>query len=154
MRLGLFVALLAGIAVVVTLSFPLTGFMGSVSDDAPPIPPAPRCFVLTHPPSAESPYLPQHAQLLPDSGAGEFLGSRWHRGAVTPALFGDAYVAWRPVGADSVDIVWTHDSAVMRIPAHREGVGRIVERGYVSLFDAVLRRELAVHARPVSCVAS
>ena len=152
MRLGLFLALFAGLAVVISISVPIPNALAILPANGSVALTLPRCFDLAYESPATAEYLPSSVRLLPELAPDVFVGGRWRRIRVSPEIFDARLAAWRPVGSDSIDIISYYHSPLIRLPLNgHDRVGRITTRGYTTLFEAFFYPDQPVRAREVAC---
>jgi hypothetical protein len=148
MRGGLFVAIFGAILGVLALAVPLPIGPQAPSDALPLLAGPPHCFELTYP-SGSSSYMPSRLRL--ESGYSPFVAPlrSWYAASANPHAWPD--IAWRPWGADSIDIA-TYHSPRLRFPVQGERLrGQIVFTGAGTLFQALFTRRQPIEARRVSC---
>ena len=147
MRAGLFIAILASLLAVLSLTVPIRFGPRAPTDALPPLSGAPRCLRLEYPEGGGD-YLPTLVRLEPDYAP--FVAPRrsWYL-AETNRPTGN--VGWRPWGTDSIDIS-SYDWPRIRLPTESDSVeGQLVPTGVVPLAVGMFWRPRLVRAKRVAC---
>ena len=149
MRAGLFVAILASLLVVLSLTVPLRIGPRAPTDALPPLSGSSRCLQLEYPRGGGD-YLPTLVRLEPDYAP--FVAPRrsWYLARSNRPT---SDVGWRPWGVDSIDISSYHWPRI-RLPAEGDSVeGQVVPTGVAPLAIGIFWQPRPVRARRVSCQA-
>ena len=152
MRIGRYHALFAASFIallgVLALTVPLPLGPRAPSDPLPALAQEPRCFDLRYPTSPDR-YMPRRIRLESGFSPNVAPARVWYAASTDARLWND--IAWRPFGADSIDIA-SYDSPRIRLPAAGEQLtGQVIPTGTGTLFQALWMTREPVEARRVSC---
>lgn len=147
MRLGIYLALFASLAMVVALVLPVPyGPRPIPGDPAALLSRAPLCLRLRYDAAGNGDF-PSEVRLRRAARFRTYFAA--DGGPELFRLYG--YASWRPAGHDSIDIAW-HHSPVLRIPIWGDSlVGRGQWAGVQPLSFLFDLRQFRVVARPFPC---
>ena len=152
MRIGhysaLFAASFTALLGVLALTVPLRLGPRAPSDPLPALAEPPRCFELRYPTLSDR-YMPRRIRLESGFSLNAAPTRAWYAAQTDARLWQD--IAWRPIGADSIDIA-SYDSPRIRLPAAGDDVtGQLVPTGTGTVFQALWITREPVEARRVPC---
>ena len=146
---GLFFALVAGLACLFALAAPLPGGFEDPGGGVAPGPGTPaRCLRLSYSATSDR-WLPTTIRLLPERYIELPPEAPWFR--TSGGGSGSFVWEWRPAGPDSIDIS-PHHGPVLRLPSVAGKVtGRAGQPYYANVLDAMTSRQWRVTGVTVPC---
>jgi hypothetical protein len=155
-RFGLLVCFLGALFAVVLFEIPVAGtFADRPGGVAPRAGADARCLRLTYNPPDKYRWMPTAVRLHPEvDRAYAAIEQTWYRADADREDGFYQWLAWRPAGRDSVDIVW-HHSPVLRLPTRGTSlVGRGGWPDHASIFSLPLNPDFTVRAHEIACSAT
>lgn len=112
----------------------------------------PRCLQLTYDPPDEHDWMPTAVRLQPEVDRRYArIEQTWYRADADQKNGHCSWLAWRPAGPDSMDIIW-HHSPVLRLPTPGTSiVGRGGWQAHASIYSLFFNPDFTVHAREIAC---
>lgn len=152
-RLGLLVCFLSALFAVVLFEIPVAGtFTDRPGGAAPQAGADPRCLQLAYDPPDEHDWMPTAVRLHPEVDRRyAMIEQTWYRADADQKNGHYSWLAWRPAGPDSMDIIW-HHSPVLRLPTPGTSiVGRGGWQAHASIYSLFFNPDFTVHAREIAC---